>query len=260
MAAWFGDARGLSTQLIARIEAEPARLLSPALNLAISLPLAILIGVPTAGVGAGVLIGALVAAVAYFATRRRERAGATRLEQAIANAWIDADQRVALVTKQYEWAVNDVANLRDALRRTQARAMEAERLLHAQRRGSTVVPLVRRPSSEDAPTTLRFETDGLAPDQVRILEGDTVVGISARAMEPGTGETATFLIRVSEGVASGIATGDERYALEGLLGEEWRRVVIRREHNVRSVSDKRGRVFAAPTNDTPLFAIQIAPD
>ena len=79
-------AHARATEELRRIEEDPARLLSPALNLALSLPIALLIGVPTAGVGAGVLLGALFSVVVYLLMRRRARAEARKVEQVIAEA------------------------------------------------------------------------------------------------------------------------------------------------------------------------------
>src|SRR5947208_3253629 len=70
-----------------------------------------------AGLGCGVGIGYLnQGTYLHFA-------GAT-LAQATTELRNEADQRVAMVIRQFEWAVNDVANLRDALKRAQdARAV-----------------------------------------------------------------------------------------------------------------------------------------
>ena len=249
-----------ATEELRRLEHDPARLLSIGLNLALSLPIALLIGVPTAGVGAGVLLGALVAALAYLRLRARERAHERRLEQVVADVRVDADDRVALVTKQYEWAVNDIANLRDALRRTETRALAAEKRLQMTPTGAGAAPLVTRGQSGDRPATLRFESDGPAPAQVRILEDADVVGISQRALESEPEESSAFVVSVSDRVAAGIASGDPRFMLEALVGEEWRRVPVRRTPSGQrdTVSDKRGRVYGAASDVAPRLAFSIA--
>ena len=62
-----------------------------------------------AGLGCGVGIGYLnQGTYLHFA-------GAT-LAQATTELRNEADQRVAMVIRQFEWAVNDVANLRDAVK------------------------------------------------------------------------------------------------------------------------------------------------
>lgn len=246
-----------------RIEEDPARLLSPALNLALSLPIALLVGVPTAGVGAGLLLGALLAAVVYLLMRSRARTAALQTQRVIADARVDADQRVALVTKQYEWAVNDVANLRDALRRAEAQVLAVTQPWPAPAAVTAPVPLVTTPPEGDTPsTTLRFESAGVAPAQIRILEDTEVVGISARAIDSRPDEATAFVVAVSERVASAITRGDPRFALEALVNEQWRPTTIR-QVPVESrdvVSDKRGRIYASTTGAEPRLAFSIAED
>jgi hypothetical protein len=135
MNAWFGDPRALAgavrpvidtaasrslARLIGLLD-DPTAALPAVLVLALSLPVALLIGVPTGGVGIGFGLGLLVAAGVALNARVRARRDAAALALAIVDARADADQRVLLVTRQYEWAVNDVANLRDALQRDRAR-------------------------------------------------------------------------------------------------------------------------------------------
>src|ERR1700716_2004862 len=133
MNAWFGDPRALAkaarpaiatltSRSLARLRAlpdDPTAALSVVLVLALSLPIALLIGVPTGGIGIGFALGLIAAGGVALHGRARARHA---LAVAIAEAATDADQRVLLVTRQYEWAVNDVANLRDALQRARAHA------------------------------------------------------------------------------------------------------------------------------------------
>src|SRR5882762_6373153 len=134
MNAWFGDPRALAqaarpvvatvtSRSLARLRAlgdDPTAVLPAVLVLALSLPIALLVGIPTGGVGIGFGLGLLVAAGIAFHARARARHDAAALALAIEEARADADHRVLLVTRQYEWAVNDVANLRDALQRARA--------------------------------------------------------------------------------------------------------------------------------------------
>lgn len=254
-------AHARATEELRRIEEDPARLLSPALNLALSLPIALLIGVPTAGVGAGLLLGALLACGVYLLMRGRARAAALRTERVIADAHVDADERVALVTKQYEWAVNDVANLRDALRRAEALALAAPQPWPTPPPAGAAVPLVTPARESTTPsTTLRFESAGVAPAQIRILEDTEVVGISARAIDSQPDRAAAFVVTVSERVASAINRGDARFTLEALVNEQWRRASIAQMPSERRdlVSDKRGRIYASATGSGPRLAFSIA--
>src|SRR5205823_1465183 len=69
------------------------------------------------GIGAG-------AALSWFSHQTNRHVAATTLAEATGELKNEADQRVAMVIRQFEWAVNDVANLRDALKRAQdARAV-----------------------------------------------------------------------------------------------------------------------------------------
>src|SRR5881296_1087538 len=134
MNAWIADPRGLFNSTLPRIDAVKARSLEQlrsleddpvqglpwALTVAASLPVALLVGVPTGGIGIGVVLGLFIAGGATLYLRARQRVAAASLARAIADIHADADRRVELVTRQYEWAVNDIANLRDALRRARA--------------------------------------------------------------------------------------------------------------------------------------------
>src|SRR3989442_15521565 len=69
------------------------------------------------GIGAG-------AALSWFTHQTTRHIAATTLASATDELKNEADQRVTMVIRQFEWAVNDVANLRDALKRAQdARAV-----------------------------------------------------------------------------------------------------------------------------------------
>ena len=245
-----------------RLEQDPGRLLAAGLNLVMSLPIALLIGVPTGGVGAGVILGGLLAVVVYLLMRARARATASEAERAIAEVRVDADERVALVTKQYEWAVNDVANLRDALRRAEARAVATEEPPQMTPAVNDAVPLVTRAQEGDPATTLRFESAGVAPAQIRILENWDVVGISSRTLESQPGQSAAFVVTVSERVASAVTAGDTRFTIEALVDERWRAVRCQQLPIARAdnVSDKRGRVYSAAVDAVSRLVFSIAED
>lgn len=271
MNAWFGDARALvdavkpsldtvtkrSLASLRALEEDPATALPAALVLATSLPVALLVGVPTGGLGVGVALGLLIATAVALRARVAARRNAQALAEAIADAQADANHRVMLVTKQYEWAVNDVANLRDALRRARA---------EAQARASSApqaVPLARRLSDTDPSTTLRFAAQGIVPDQLRILNDGTVVAISARALESPSGGNAAFTIRMGDHIAAALTAGEPGFAIEALMDERWLPVELRPadvfEASTTETRDKRGRVYSRPSIEERPFAIIALP-
>src|SRR5437870_4753151 len=71
------------------------------------------------GIGAG-------AAVSWFSHQTNRHIAATTLASVTDELKNEADQRVTMVIRQFEWAVNDVANLRDALKRAQDSRATAE--------------------------------------------------------------------------------------------------------------------------------------
>jgi hypothetical protein len=260
--AWIVDPRSIFNSTLPRIDAVRARSLEQlrsleddpvqglpwALTVAASLPVALLVGVPTAGIGIGVVLGLFITGGAALYMRARQREAAASLARAIVDIHADADRRVEIVTRQYEWAVNDVANLRDALRRARAQIPA--------RTDVQDVSLTRRLSDTDPSTTLRFAAQGIAPEQVRILNNGVVVAISARALEAASaGEDAVFTIRMSEYIAEALRGGNPAYRIEALINEHWRTVELRPAHDTdlrtTEVRDKRGRVYRVPVEDAP---------
>src|SRR5437870_9384405 len=216
-----------------------------------------------AGLGCGVGIGYLnQGTYLHFA-------GAT-LAQATDELKNEADQRVTMVIRQFEWAVNDVANLRDALKRAQdARAVsEANetrilRRLHRLERqlyearvkigeyssalGSVspagdeepavlpttdelVVPLTWRVFEENMLTWLRFESAGIVPSQVRIMnEHGTVITISARALDTlEDGAQVTLVLRAPDEVVAALEGRQPgRFTFEALVDDTWCKVELK---------------------------------
>ena len=83
------------------------------------------------GAARGLLLGTVLglaagAGLAWLTTRVNLHIAATTLASATDELKAEADQRVAMVIRQFEWAVNDVANLRDALKRAQDARASAE--------------------------------------------------------------------------------------------------------------------------------------
>src|SRR5205823_3243448 len=112
---------------------------------------------------------------------------ATTLASATEELKAEADQRVAMVIRQFEWAVNDVANLRDALKRAQDSRATAEaneirvkrRQHHLERQlyeaRMTIGEYSRALGSEtatteDEPTVLPTGDDLLVPLTWRVFE------------------------------------------------------------------------------------------
>jgi len=174
----------------------------------------------------------------------------------------DADRRVELVTRQYEWAVNDIANLRDALRRSQTRgagerwAQELKRESRPVRR--VAVPLTSSIYAEGSLTSVRFEARETVPTQIRIVdERGTVVAISGRIVEPGS---SSFVLRISERTADSLLHPDDSsLRIEGLVDDHWHAADLRGpgesspsreiEAQVQPAlsADKRGRVWSSPS-------------
>ena len=247
------DLRARVTAEVRTLEDEPLRAMPAVFIAAASLPFALLVGIPTSGVGLGLVLGALFAGGVGLAWRRRTRADREALARAIERAHVDAEQRILLVTRQYEWAVNDIANLRDALRRARTQASEARPAF-----GQPV--LSRRLSDTDPQTTLRFAAaDGIAPEQIRITRDGAVVAISARALE--TTGTNTFAVRVSEELAAALTGELPGIGVEALIDERWRAVELRPAPvTTAEIRDKRGRVYRVPADDAPhaVMALPIA--
>ena len=247
----FAGVRARAAAELRALEDEPLRAMPAVFIAAASLPFALLVGIPTMGIGLGLALGGLFAGGVALAWRRRARADRGALAQAIEQARIDAEQRILLVTRQYEWAVNDIANLRDALRRARAQLAEG--------RNTYELPVLsRRLSDTDPLTTLRFAAaDGVAPDQIRITRDGAVVAISARALETAEG-TTTFAVRVSEELAAALTAEVPGIAVEALIAERWRAVELRPAPVASAeVRDKRGRVYRVPVEDAPHAVIAL---
>ena len=161
------------------------------------------------GLFAGIVVGLAAGfGLSWLTTRVNRHIAATTLASETNDLKAEADQRVAMVIRQFEWAVNDVANLRDALKRAQDARASAEANEHRVKRrqhhlerqlyearmkigefsralgsenGTTsdeptvlptgedlVVPLTWHVFEENLLTWLRFESAGIVPSQIRI--------------------------------------------------------------------------------------------
>src|SRR5256712_3517486 len=234
------SARALVHAVVARYRPrldDPTEIVPVVLVLALSIPVSLLVGVPTLGVGVGLVLGAIVGG-----GRGGERygGGAHETRRKLAEAEAEAARRVVLVTRQYEWAVNDVANLRDALRRSQTALAATEAREHARRdridelerviagkpersaANGSVVYMRSHVYEERGLTWLRAETAASA-SQIRVRGGDRgILTISKRVLEPSTDGTKAFVVRIPDDVAAAIEAHEDRaYAVEALIGEVW---------------------------------------
>src|SRR3989441_1491760 len=216
---------------------DPTEIVPVVLVLALSIPVSLLVGVPTLGVGVGLVLGAIVGGAIAVETYR---VAAHETRRKLAEADAEADRRVVLVTRQYEWAVNDVANLRDALRRSQTALAATEAREHARRdridelerviagkpersaANGSVVYMRSRVYEERGLTWLRAETAASA-SQIRVRGGDRgILTISKRVLEPSTDGTKAFVVRIPDDVAAAIeAHADGAYGVEALIGDVW---------------------------------------
>src|SRR5438445_155159 len=234
------SARALAHAVVARYRprlGDPTEIVPVVLVLALSLPVSLLVGVPTLGVGIGLVLGAILGGAIAVETYR---VAAHETRRKLAEADAEADRRVVLVTRQYEWAVNDVANLRDALRRSQTALAATEAREHARRvridelerviagkpersaANGSVVYMRSRVYEERGLTWLRAETAASA-SQIRVRGGDRgILTISKRVLEPSTDGTKAFVVRIPGDVAAAIEAHEDRaYAVEALIGEVW---------------------------------------
>ena len=203
-------------------------------------PFALFVQGPERWLSLGLCLGLVGGALLVWRTRLASDHHAAHMVAAnVTELNANADQRVAMVIRQFEWAVNDVANLRDALKRAQdARAAaEASALRirkHAHRLeaqlyearvkigeysralGSEpvvaeeeaepetdhlVVPVVWRVFEENELQWLRLESAGIALSQVRLSNSArTVIAISAKAIDPADATRSSLVLRVPDEV------------------------------------------------------------
>jgi hypothetical protein len=250
----------------------------------------------------GLLLGIVVglaagAALAELATRVNRHIAATTLASTTVELKAEADQRVAMVIRQFEWAVNDVANLRDALKRAQDTRASAEanelrvkrRQHHLERQlyearmkigeysralGSDnevnddeptvlptgdelLVPLTWRVFEENMLTWLRFESAGIVPSQIRIMnEHDSVIAISAHSLDTlKEGAQVSLVLRAPDHVVATLEGRHQgRFTFEALVDVTWCKVELKAAPRVAS-TDKRSRVWRPEMDRRPQALI-----
>jgi hypothetical protein len=231
------------------------------------------------GIGMGLAAGF---GLAWLTTRINRHIAATTLASATDELKAEADQRVAMVIRQFEWAVNDVANLRDALKRAQDTRATAEanelrvkrRQHHLERQlyearmkigeysralGSEnettddeptvlptgddlLVPLTWRVFEENMLTWLRFESAGIVPSQIRIMnEHESVIAISAHAIDTlKEGAQVSLVVRAPDNVIATLEGRHQgRFTFEALVDDTWCKVELKAGGRIASMEKKK---------------------
>jgi hypothetical protein len=254
------------------------------------------------GLARGLFIGIAVglaagAGLTWVATRVNRHVAAATLASETEELKAEADQRVAMVIRQFEWAVNDVANLRDALKRAQESRATAEanelrvkrRQHHLERQlyearmkigeysralGSEsetpadepavlptgdelVVPLTWRVFEENMLTWLRFESAGIVPSQLRILnEHDSVIAISAHALDAlKEGTQVSLVLRAPDNVIATLEGRHQgRFTFEALVDDTWCKVELKAGERIAS-KEKHSRAWRPQDDRRPQALI-----
>lgn len=229
----------------------------------------------SAGVACGVLIGATFA----WQLHRRDRAtGLAATARVRAELGAESDARANAVLVQFEWAVNDIANLRTKLERSETEAREhaqhayaaerdvrrLERNLRERDRRSAVRAVREVAPPEPVPAdpdsiALRCllndvsplpwldlgadDADNL-PSRVRVFERDgNVICVSDPAMYDGVTQSASLKLPLPPDLAAAVRRGVlDDYRFEALVAHRWIgvRLIASRSAVHR---DKRGRVY-----------------
>jgi hypothetical protein len=250
------------------------------------------------GLFAGIVVGlAAGAGFAWLATRLNRHIAAATLASTTDELKAEADQRVAMVIRQFEWAVNDVANLRDALKRAQDARAAAEANEHRVKRrqhhlerqlyearmrigehsraleteketndneptmlptaDDLVVPLMWRVFEENMLTWLRFESAGIVPSQIRIMnEHESVIAISAHAIDTlKEGAQVALVLRVPDNVVATLEGRHQgRFTFEALVDDVWCKVELKAGGRVSS-KDKHARRWRREPDRRPQALI-----
>jgi hypothetical protein len=251
------------------------------------------------GLLTGIVVGLAAGALLGWATTRVNRhIAAKTLASETDELRAEADQRVSMVIRQFEWAVNDVANLRNALTRAQDSRAAAEANEHRARRrqqqlerqlydarmkigeysralgsengttddeptvlptgGERVVPLVWHVFEENMLTWLRFESAGVVPLQIRIMnEHESVIAISAHALDTlrQGGAQVSLVLRAPDNVVATLEGRHQgRFTFEALVDDTWCKVELRAAARAAS-KDKRSRVWRPGDDRQPQALI-----
>jgi hypothetical protein len=258
-----------------------------ALTATAALALAVFDGGPAGWLGAGVAAGISTCAVYVWSGRRSllrsaHEAHARELE-AVGQ---DADSRVELVVKQFEWTVGDFAKLRRRLdaaeisvrtltERGREREHQNEQLVRQisrlrERLAEIAMAASLTQASKDVPPPPLFEAiyfswglhldgprarlelqtvaSGESPTRVRIMDRDgQIVAVSGTAIVSLDGNLEFQLEPPLDLVADLDEAREIDYAIEALVEDEWKPVRLRDTgRRTRSVVDVQGRLSRVP--------------
>jgi hypothetical protein len=251
------------------------------------------------GLLAGIVVGlAAGAGLGWVTTRVNRHIAATTLASETEELKAEADQRVSMVIRQFEWAVNDVANLREALKRAQDARAAAEASEHRVRRrqhhlerqlydartkigeysralgsenGTTedeptvlpagddlLVPLTWHVFEENMLTWLRFESAGIVPSQIRIMnEHESVIAISAHSLDTlKEGAQVSLVVRAPDNVVATLEGRHQgRFTFEALVDDTWCKVELKAGAPRPASKNKRSRVWRPDDDRRPQALI-----
>ena len=248
--------------------------------------LAVVGGGALAWVGGGVAAGIVSSAAYLWIGRRRER-GAIHDAHAIQMraSSEEADRRVELVIRQFEWAVNDVAKLRTNLADAEATVqaltergrqrehqMEQlvrqisqlrERLAEVAMAASGTQPTAAEPARSgdavrfnfglhlDGPRArleLQTAASSDSPTRLRVMDRDgQIVAVSGMAVVSVDGSLEFQLEPPLDLIADLDEGRDINYAIEALVDEMWKPVRLRDTgRRTRSVVDLQGQISRVP--------------
>ena len=250
-----------------------------------------LVGVEMFGLGRVTLVlpfaGLIASGVAAWRSQKDADPVLWAAREAELRAELDtlADSRVALVIRQFEWAVNDVERLRQAVRRADAAKLAADkRATELELRNRQFRSMVEQaqsqlaefraeplrlpqapPVAEPDPTVgmrwslhhdgvtqrLRLETDHAGASRVRLLDPDghlLTISDPAEPASPRSDGPLGFILEMSvpEEVIADLAADTLRHRFEALVAEGWHDVTLS-DSGTRTGSsrDKRGRYYVA---------------
>ena len=231
--------------------------------------------------GLGAIVGVIVGgALAYQAVGHAVGESHLEHEKAVRSLSAESDDRVAMVIRQFEWAVNDVAKLKREQDRAQVTAdllviqgrarerhiRKLERQLAEARRRDEQVAAPDAPRAEFDTTaadggvhftwglhldgaTLRLELEcAIATRATRIRVTDrygTTVLKSSTPMHTGDGSLSFALADPPADLVEDLEAGREvAYRLQAMCDYEWRPIVLEDTgRRTRMVMDKRGQLF-----------------
>ena len=231
----------------------------------------------SAGIACGVLIGAAFAWQLHLRDRATGRTATARVRAEIS---AESDARANAVLMQFEWAVNDIANLRAKLEKAEREAREhsqhafaaerdvrrLERNLRLRDRRLAVRVVKEASLAAPAPVTVEPESIPLrcelndhgplpwltlgsddtdnVPARVRVFERDgNVICVSDPAVYDGASRSSALRLPLPPDLANAFRRGAlDDYRFEALVAHRWIGARLVRSAS-STVKDKRGRVY-----------------